>query len=162
MYFSAHVDGSSHLWRQRFPDKTPEQITFGPTEEQGVAIAPDGRSVISSVGLRQSAIWLHDARGERLISPEGYAVSPAFSPDSKAVYYLLKRESMRSASELWRTDLASGANDRLLPGFSMRTYQISTDGSDIVFETQPDGDKSEIWLGSLDRRSPPRRLLSFG
>ena len=30
MYFGARVAGSAHLWRQRFPDGTPEQITFGP------------------------------------------------------------------------------------------------------------------------------------
>jgi eukaryotic-like serine/threonine-protein kinase len=42
MYFSATVAGHSHLWRQRYPRGKPEQITFGPTEEIGVAAAPDG------------------------------------------------------------------------------------------------------------------------
>ena len=42
MYFGAAVDGSSHLWRQAFPDGAPEQVTFDPTEEEGVAVAPDG------------------------------------------------------------------------------------------------------------------------
>ena len=76
MYFSANVGGSSHLWRQKFPDGTPEQITFGPTEEEGVAVAPDGRSIVTSVGTHQSAIWMHDAAGERAISSEGYATFP--------------------------------------------------------------------------------------
>jgi eukaryotic-like serine/threonine-protein kinase len=33
MYFSATVDGSSHLWRQAFPNGAPQQFTSGPTEE---------------------------------------------------------------------------------------------------------------------------------
>jgi len=47
MYFAALVGGTSHLWRQRFPDGTPEQITFGPLEEEGIAVAPDGRSLVT-------------------------------------------------------------------------------------------------------------------
>ena len=72
MYFGVEVDGSHHLWRQRFPDGQPEQITSGPTEEDGVAVAPDGRSLITSIGMRQSAVWIHDARGDRPLSSQGY------------------------------------------------------------------------------------------
>ena len=61
MYFTASVDGHSHLWRQRFPDGKPEQITSGPIEAEGVAVEPDGRSIITSMGVQESAIWIHDA-----------------------------------------------------------------------------------------------------
>ena len=41
MYLNVEVEGSTHLWRQRWreraPDGNPEQITFGPTEEEGLA-----------------------------------------------------------------------------------------------------------------------------
>src|SRR5271168_4766248 len=51
MYFSVYVGGISHLWRQRFPDGAPEQITFGfATEEEGIAVAPDGRSLVTALG----------------------------------------------------------------------------------------------------------------
>ena len=56
MYFSEEVDGSHHLWRQPFPNGEPEQITSGPTEEDGIALAPDGRSLITSIGMGQSAV----------------------------------------------------------------------------------------------------------
>ena len=75
MYFGARVAGSAHLWRQRFPDGKPEQMTFGPYEEEGVAVAPDGRSLVTSVGTRRSTIWLHDNTGERPVSSEGYALT---------------------------------------------------------------------------------------
>src|SRR5262249_8165051 len=43
MYFSADTGSGSHIWRQRFGDARVEQITFGPTMEEGLAIDPDGR-----------------------------------------------------------------------------------------------------------------------
>jgi Tol biopolymer transport system component len=67
MYFGAAVGGQRHLWRQRFPNGESEQITFGAAEEEGVAVAPDGRSLITSVGVRESAVWIHDLKGERAI-----------------------------------------------------------------------------------------------
>ena len=73
MYFSADAGDGFHVWRQRFPDGPPEQVTSGPTEEEGLAVAPDGKSLITSVGLTQRSVWFHDASGERQISLEGYA-----------------------------------------------------------------------------------------
>ena len=47
MYLSAAVDGNHHIWRQGFLSGDPEQVTFGPTQEEGIAMAADGRSLIS-------------------------------------------------------------------------------------------------------------------
>ena len=44
MYFNAEVGGVLHLWRQRYPQGTPKQLTFGPSEEEGIAISSDGHS----------------------------------------------------------------------------------------------------------------------
>ena len=44
MYFSSDAGGSFHIWRQQFPEGNPEQVTPGPTEEEGIAMAHDGRS----------------------------------------------------------------------------------------------------------------------
>jgi hypothetical protein len=56
MYLNARVEGSKHLWRQqwgrRAPQGNPEQISFGATEEEGLAVAPDGKSLVASVGTR--------------------------------------------------------------------------------------------------------------
>ena len=51
MYFAAYVDGHNHIWQQRFPTGGPEQITSGPTEEDGIAVDPDGHSLITSLGV---------------------------------------------------------------------------------------------------------------
>ena len=72
MYFSADAGDGYHIWRQRFPRGVPEQMTL-PTEEEGIALAPDGRTLVTSAGIRESTVWLHDPRGDRQVSGEGFA-----------------------------------------------------------------------------------------
>ena len=52
-----------HIWRQRFPDGELEQLTHGPTSQEGIAMAPDGKSLITSVGSQDNTVWLHDQDG---------------------------------------------------------------------------------------------------
>lgn len=163
MYFIASVNGSSHLWRQPFPSGEPEQITSGPTEEAGLAVSRDGRSVVTAVGVNESGVWLHDARGDRLISSEGYASLPSFSLDGRYLYYLLRRESPESPRELWVTEVASGKSKPVLEGFSITSYNVSRDKKEVVFASRPpDGGPSQIWLASSDRVFPPRMLAFNG
>jgi len=164
MYMTVLVAGRNHLWRQRFPDGKPEQITFGSTEEGGIAMAPDGRSLITSIFTRQNAVWIHDAHGDRALSTAGYAQEtlPVFSRDGERIYYLLRRDSPESPAELWRADLASGKSEIVLPKVSMGHYDISDDEKEIVFSTQPPGQPSQIWIAPLDRGAPPRRIAANG
>lgn len=134
----------------------------GPTEEAGIALAPDGRSLITSVGTRQSAIWMHDATGERPISSEGYASAPRLSRDGKRVFDLLQQKPTASSAELRSVDLASGKSEGLLPGLLVTDYDISRDEKEVVFTTTPSGGVSQIWLASLDGRSAPRQITSAG
>ena len=50
IYLSTNQGGRYHIWRQRFPEGEPEQVTSGPTEEEGIAMARDGTSFLTSVG----------------------------------------------------------------------------------------------------------------
>src|SRR5208282_5409812 len=72
VYLSAMKgDDKFHIWRQRFPAGQPEQVTSNnTTEEEGIAMAPDGKSFITSVGTHDSMVWIHDQRGEQSISSE--------------------------------------------------------------------------------------------
>jgi serine/threonine protein kinase len=175
MYFGAVVGGNSHLWRQKFSDGAPEQITFGPLEEEGVAVAPDGRSLVTSLGMRRSAIWIHDAAGERAISSEGYAMLPRLSRDGTRVFYLLARDWRlsglgwaASSAELRSVDLASGKSESVLPGASVTDFDISHDEQEVAFTTAGREGSSEIWLAPLHGGSPPRPIaraadhVSFG
>jgi Isochorismatase family/WD40-like Beta Propeller Repeat len=102
MYFAADVNGNRHLWRQRFPNGVPEQITLGVTEVEGIAVLPDGSSLITSVGIRQSAVWIHDSSAELALTTEGYAApmrvfpysSVKFSVDGKLIFYLLRLKTL--------------------------------------------------------------------
>ena len=165
MYFSSDSGGAFHTWRQRFPDGQPEQITSGPTEEEGLAMAPDGRSFITAVGLTQSSIWLHDGGVDRQISLEGYAFAPKFTPDGKRLLYQVRKGA---SSELWVAELDSGRSEPLLPGFAValrgpgavfeKSYDISPDGRQVVVTSPDSGGKLRLWLAPLDRRSPPRQI----
>ena len=167
MYMCSDVGGRFHIWRQRFPDGEPEQVTSGATEEEGIAATPDGRSLITSVGLRQSTLWLRDGKGERQVSSEGYAAYPQFSPDRKKLYYLVRRESVSDlmsaylvSGELWVANLETGQNERLLHDFLVTGYSISHDGTEIVFSAKDKENRQHLWLASLDFRFPPRRFSS--
>ena len=163
MYFSSDAGGRFHIWRQRFPDGEPTQVTSGGTEEEGIAITPDGRSLITSVGFRESTLWVRDGRDERQISSEGYAENPRFSLDGKKLYYLVRRNGVSGQfvnGELWAAELGTGRSERLLPDTLVSGYDISPDGTEIVFSAAPKEARSRLWVASLDFRFPPRMFPS--
>jgi Tol biopolymer transport system component len=163
MYFSANPGNGYHIWRQRFPNGVPEQMTFGASEEQGIAMSPDGRSFITSVGTRQSTLWVHDARGERQITSEGFAYLPSFSADDHRLYYLLQsRPNQRFVSgELWVADLETGRQQRLLPDFLIEHYRVSPDGKRIVFVVVDNSGHLPVWVAPLDGSSAPVKISSL-
>jgi DNA-binding winged helix-turn-helix (wHTH) protein/Tol biopolymer transport system component len=173
MYFSADAGDGYHIWRQRFPMGVPEQVTFGPTEEEGIAVSPDSRSVVTCAGIRESTVWIHDARGDRQISGEGYASVPGlgfagtrlhsvFSPDGKELYYLLRKLGSRAfnSGELWMMDLDSGRTEAVLPGFPMSEFDISPDGRRVTFAALDAEGNSHVWVAPLDRHAPPKQLTA--
>jgi serine/threonine protein kinase len=166
MYFTVDTrTGGFHVWRQRFPDGSPQQLTpSGASEEEGLAILPDGKSFITTSGTQQSAIWLHDKTGERQVTSEGYSYLPTFSPDGKKVYYLRRVTGSHSyfSGELWVSDIASGSAERLFPGLILTHFAISQDGKKVAFATEQGQAQSGIWVGWLDRTQPPRQLTFNG
>ena len=162
VYLSSNAGGKFHIWRQRSSGGEPEPITSGATEEEGVSIAPDGQSLITSVGLEESEVWVRDAAGERRMSSEGFAYEPQFSPDRKKLFYLTDSGARQGfpMGELREADLATGQSEHVLQGFLVTSYGISADGKQIVFASTHQTRGPRIWLAPLDRRSAPRRLSS--
>lgn len=151
--------GDFHLWRQRWPDGEPEQLTFGPTSQQGIAITPDGKSIITSVGSEDDAVWLHDKDGDRQISSEGNTSSPILSADGRSLYFLMTN-GPTSDQELWVRDLASAKMDKVLPGVSMQEFAVSHDGKNVAFVTTDSSGHRGLWIAPVSRRSAPVRLSS--
>lgn len=165
MYFSSNAGGRFHIWRQRFPNGNSEPVTSGATEEEGIAMAPDGKSLVTSVGATQSTVWVRDAHGERQISSEGFATAPEFSRAAQKLYYIILRNGAgatfaRQGGELWVTDLATGRSERLLGATLVTGYDISRDDTEVVFSANDAEDRSHLWLASLDFRFPPREFVS--
>ncbi len=164
MYFTANLGGGNHIWRQRFPDGQPEQITSGPTEEEGIAMAPDGRSFVTAVALQNTSLWVHDAKGERQISLEGNGNNPRFTPDGKKLCYLIVKESpnkfvwYRNPGELRIADLESGRSEPLVSGLPVLDYDISADGQHVVLWTTDAEGKPRLWVARLDRSSSPVQI----
>lgn len=164
MYFTSDAGGLNHIWRQRFPDGQPQQVTAGPTEEEGIAMAPDGRSFVTAVALENVSVWLHDASGERQISLEGNATEPKFTPDGKKLCYRIVKKAanffqfIKMAGEVWVADLESGHSAPLASGFQVSAYDISVDGRQVVLEAEDGEGKPRLWLTSFERELPPQPL----
>ena len=165
IYISTDKGGRFHIWRQRFPAGEPEQITSGPTEEEGVAMARDGKSFLTSVGIRDSTVWIHDKKGEHQISSEGDAVWGTFSSDEKKFFYIQSLGQSEEA-ELWSTDLASGQSERVLPGYGMvpgfaaSNFAITKDGQTVAIARKDEKGIMHLWLAATDHRTSPKELPS--
>ena len=165
VYVSANPGGPFHIWRQRFPDGTPEQVTSGLTEEEGIAMAGDGRSFITSVGTRDSTVWIHNTKGDQQLTSEGDTFGPTLSGDGARLYYL-KRSRTTGNPELWDTDLASGQSESLLPGYGVeasivnKNYAVSRDGKWIALAVRDEKGVSHLWIAPAGRRRSPQRLES--
>ena len=162
MYFTAVVDGASHVWREPFPSGALQQITSGPATESGIAMSPDGRSLVTSLGILESGTWMHTPQGERLLSPHGYASRLRFSRDGRFLFYVLRHASSDVDGRLWQTEVSSGKSEPLGQSVPMTGYDVSPDGTEIMFAVKPDHGAAEIWLTSRGGADPPRRLTSSG
>ena len=175
IYLTSDAGGSGfHIWRMKFPDGSAEQLTSGPTEEAGIAVAPDGKSLITSVGRAQGTVWFHDEKGDRQISSEGYAFAPQLTADATVLYYLQanrgrtvgasKQEPQREQEEtkLIRVDLQTGGSQEILSGVSIVDFSISNDGQQVLYAARGHDGHSHLWLMSMDRRLPPKQITTSG
>jgi Tol biopolymer transport system component len=164
MYFTSNAVGANHIWRQRFPDGKPEQITAGPTAEEGIAMAPDGRSLVTAVSTLGASLWLHDSSGDRQISLEGNAANPVFTPDgSKLLYRVVKEQPSeyayyRDPGEVMVADVRSGRVEPVVRSFRVLNFDISRDGRQVVMEAPDEAGRSRLWLAPLDRSASVRQV----
>src|SRR6202046_4332278 len=161
VYLTLTKGDKFHIWRQRFPSGEPEQVTPGPTSQEGIAMSPDGKSFITSVGTEDSTVWLHDKDGDHQISSEGNAYAASFSSDGNKLYYLMANGKTPDY-ELWVKDLADGKTEKFLPGYSMSAYSVSVDGKEVAFEMEDQNGQSSLWIAPTSRRSSPVRISSDG
>src|SRR5208283_4572522 len=164
MYMSTNKGGRFHIWRQRFPDGQPEQVTSGPAEEEGIAIEKDGKSLLTSVGTTDTIEVIKDEKGEHQVSAEGDTFGGTFSADHKHFFYL--KTGADGKTELWSMELEGGRSERIVPGyaveteFNMKNYAVTRDGQRIVFASKDEKGISHLWVVSTDHRTSPVQLRS--
>src|SRR5581483_2902032 len=163
MYLNSEAGSHGyHLWSQAFPDGVPQQLTASLAEEQGVAIAPDGRSLVTSVGTLESSVWVHDHQGERQVSSEGFSSYSRLSSDGGKLFYLHATNAAEAdhGGELWAADLATGQASKVLPGLALQSYSLSPDDKQVVYDTLEENGEHHVWIASTQHRFAPRQLDS--
>ena len=160
--------GETHIWRVKFPDGAPEQITSSPAGESGVAIAPDGKSLITSVGAGWSTVWIHDDKGDHQISSEGNAYSPYINGQGTRLTYLQRGRKEHPGStgkstepaeqKLISVDLRTGANEELAIGPDVDDYCIPPDGKEVFYAVRDPKNHVHIWVVPSDHALPPKRI----
>jgi eukaryotic-like serine/threonine-protein kinase len=165
MYFNSNAGSKGyHIWRQAFPDGVLQQLTASLGEEEGIAMAPDGWSLVTSVGTSERSIWVHDQSGEQQVSSQGYSYSPRLSSDGSRVFYLeTATPSQRDiGGELWVLDLGTGQASKVLPGIAVKRFSVSPDDKQVVFDSLDANEQHHLWVSSTEHRFAPRQIRSAG
>lgn len=164
IYLSTNSGGRFHIWRQRFPNGEPEQVTSGATEEEGIAMQSDGKAFYTSVGTLSNSVWIHDEKGDHEISSEGDSSHSTFSSDGNTLFYL-KRNGPNLKAEIWSTNLETGQAEAMVPGYALeepgfdsRNYTVSHDGKWVAFAVKDEHGTSHLWIASTSRRTSPKQL----
>ena len=173
IYLTSDNGGSvTHIWRVRFPDGPPEQITSGPIGQSGVVVAPDGKSLITSVGTIQSTIWLHDENGDRQISSEGFAYFPYINRKGTWLTYLEQdrrkigneKSGQQTETRLMRVDLQTGTSQEIFSGPDVGDYCMAPEGTDLLYAVRDrnnndnNNNKVHIWSAPLNHGRPPKQV----
>jgi hypothetical protein len=163
MFFSSGAGGAFHIWRQRFADGALQQITFGASEEEGIAMSRDGRSFYTSVSTGTSTVWIHDSSGERPLSDEGFSFAPQFSEAGDTVYYLVSpraKSFWTETGDLWSADVKSGQRRRLPLPAGISSFTIDTNRQRVFFVKVNSHGKTCLCVSPLDGGSPPLQLAA--
>ena len=168
MYFGATVEAARTSGARSFPTEHRNR-SLRPARGGGHC-GGAGRPVVGDIGRDAPERDLDSRRGRRAADLVGRLRrgSPPFpgwhtrvlSPCAGLVVIAIGWAA--SSAELRSVDLASGKTDSVLPGVSVTDYDISPDEKEVAFTTTDGGGASEIWLASLDRRTPPRLIARAG
>jgi hypothetical protein len=111
--------------------------------------------------VHESAIWLHDAAGDRALSSDGEVVNwtspPTFSADDKFLYFLKRHQRTGSEPELWRIRMDTDKAEPVMPGTAIQDFDFSADNKRVLYASPSSGER-KLWLAPLDSSSPPKRI----
>jgi Tol biopolymer transport system component/predicted Ser/Thr protein kinase len=167
VYLSTDAGGKFHIWRQRFPNGEPEQVTNGPNQEEGITFAKDGKSLLTSVGTYDTTLWFQEGGSKRQTAEEGDSFAGTFTADGRQLFFL-KQTGPDARTELWKMELASGKGERVVPGyavengFNAKNYSVTQDGQKVALVRRDEKGVTHLWVASTDHRTSPKQLGSEG
>ena len=81
---------------------------------------------------------VHIGKPRKLTGDRGIASQPAFTPDGKAILYISRRDSVNAQSDVYRIDLASGAETRITStAENENSPTVTPDGNLMVIRWTP-------------------------
>jgi len=165
----------NHVWRVNADGTNPVQMTNGNAGEEGAIWAPDGRHIAFIAkrhGDKKRQLYvINNMGGEaaRLTKHKTNITNISWSPDGNTIYFLANED--RSALEkqrkkdrdnmirfdddfaqrhVWQVNVKSGEAKQLTEGdYYVRFYNVSPDGSKIVYSRAPKPLLDNLWDGEL-------------
>jgi eukaryotic-like serine/threonine-protein kinase len=146
-------------------DRTGRELgSVGPPGNYlSVSIAPDGRRVLSDrtrPGIGTYGVWSLDLeRGTEtpVTSDPDTEVYPVLLPGGRSVAYSVDRGT---SPQLFRKDLATGKEEKLLPGERFQIAQeVSPDGRSLVYLEAGEQGWFDVWVLPLTGGGKPAAFL---
>src|SRR5262245_27623541 len=192
LYALSHADWKLNrpvwnLWRQAVAGGPPVRMTTGDNLIPAFTRwSPDGKTIlfVQAVDGQQIFLMPSDGGEPRALTKHATRVlSPSWSPDGRAIYFLADdsapaderertrlRDDTSAADEnprqrhLWKVTVATGAEQAITSGdFSVTSYRLSRDGRRIACQRAPntgqaDAFRGEVW--TMDASGENARALT--
>ena len=123
-----------------------------------------GKSLLTSVGVTDNTIWIHNGSGDRQLSSEGDAFGTMFSWDGRKLYYLM--QSGENGADLRPRELETGKTERAVsapqscPGLPLDVTASRMMASRSLSRWRDAAATSHLWLSPTDHRSSPSQVMS--
>ena len=159
--FAQHAKQRMLVWSDRQGRVTPVTETVK-DYHCSLALSPDDQYLVVEVGPRRDGdLWLVELERKtlrQLTRNEAGAYDPLFSPDGTFVYFSSKRDG-RWGLFRKRTD-GAGDEERVTQSDHLQILSsISPDGRTLAYFQREGAEDWDIWVLSLEGKSPPRELF---
>jgi Tol biopolymer transport system component/DNA-binding winged helix-turn-helix (wHTH) protein len=162
IFFTSNRSGSTQVWRMNLDGSNQIQIT---KREGGytASVTPDGKWVYFESGLRQTLWRVSTEDGDETEVSNGKVSNSAFSPDGKFVAYFFKGNDNRLKIGVMSVETRTVLRTFALTDDTFQQGRIAwmSDNKSLYYVTT-NGSQNFLWLQSLDKDNPPRRIANLG
>jgi hypothetical protein len=129
---------------------TGEALARVPLQKDDLLLADAGYCSVAGIDyVRQ--------QGADVVVRVNPANFPLYGPTGR------KRSLLASLRQLSKPgNVGSGASEVVFPGIFITGYDVSPDGKQVVYSTGKGGKASQLWIASVDREAPPKRIGDAG